>query len=595
MLDQLPTGVEALELIRQLESSEPVIHITRSERGAEALARFLSAALPDRSVEYFPPWDCLPFDSASPTPAAMGRRMAVLRRLQDADAGCIVIVPLQAMLQRLPPREAVHSHAIRTGEILDSEALQRFCEKAGYDHDERIDEPGEMAFHGGTIELFPAGDPLPCRLELADGRVSVIRRFDPVSQRSLSEVEEIVLVPVTELPPSDEARPRGGEHHLPKAYDRLSILSDHLPDARLTISAAALAAADDLLARIDEARKDASEGRADTPAADALYLNKGEWMTLAQQAQTLPFVEWQPVPAFATERRPRAFLARFLAAQAEEGRRLIFTAHSKAEQARLQRMVRQAGANEPQPAAAWAAAAEAGNAVLVADLDRGFVTGDLAVVTAADLFGSRAEQPDDLFKLSLPGQVQATGLELGDLVIHEDHGLGRLEGMEPLDGSAPGPEAIRLVYANDERLLVPSSEAGRIWRYGSGDAGIRLDRLRGAAWLKRRQTTREALDRLAADLVALTDARGRTEAPKLVPPARDYERFVSRFPYPATPDQVQAVRAALADMASGYPMDRLVIGDVGFGKTEVALRAAAAAALSGRQVVVAAPTTVLAR
>ena len=188
-----------------------------------------------------------------------------------------------------------------------------------------------------------------------------------------------------------------------------------------------------------------------------------------------------------------------------------------------------------------------------------------------------------------------TGLELGDIVVHEDHGLARLDGLEPLDAARPGAEAIRLTFARDERLMVPTHDAGRIWRYGSAEAGVALDRLRGTAWPRRRKSTAEALARLADHLVALARARDAATAPRLVPPARDYERFVARFPFQPTPDQAEAVRAVLKDMASGRPMDRLVIGDVGFGKTEIALRAAAAAALAGRQVAVCAPTTVLAR
>ncbi|WP_265500800.1 DEAD/DEAH box helicase [Paracoccus beibuensis] len=591
MDDHDPIAAEAVGLLDRLNPDTPTLHVTDGERRAEELARFLAAVLPDRQVLCLPPWDCLPFDSASPTPAAMGRRMAVLHRMKDAAPGTVAVMTVQSLLQRLPPESAIRSFPIRAGQPLDLPALRDFCSGAGYEEDERIDEPGEVAFHGTTVEIFPGGDRLPCRIELSDQGVTAIRRFDPVTQRSLSEVEVLDLFPVTELPPDVETRDRGAEHRLPRHYPRLTTVADHLPGAHLSMAPSVPAAGRVLLDRIAEAQADAAEGGAEPLAADALYLDRDAWAALVDGATLLPEPEGQPVPAFAAERRPRNRLSRFLDDQAGAKRRLLFTAHSPAEGKRLQRMLRQAGGAEPAPLASWSEARESGSALLVADLGRGFVTGDLAVVTAADLLGSRAQQPDDLSVFQSPWQVQATGIQIGDVVVHEDHGLARLDGIESLDGD----EAIRLVFANDERLLVPAHEAGGIWRYGSADAGVTLDRLRGTAWRKRRDATRKALDQLAEQLVALARERSQASAPKLVPPGRDFERFVARFPFPATPDQLAATREALGDMASGHPMDRLVVGDVGFGKTEIALRAAAAAALAGRQVAIAAPTTVLAR
>ncbi|MEE2861346.1 MAG: DEAD/DEAH box helicase [Pseudomonadota bacterium] len=591
MHDHDPIAAEAVALLKRLDAGAPTLHVTDGERRAEELARFLAGVLPGRAVLCLPPWDCLPFDSASPTPAAMGRRMAVLHRLQDPARDLVVVMTVQTMLQRLPPPSAIRSFRVRAGQALDLPALRDFCTGAGYEEDERIDEPGEVAFHGTTVEVFPGGAPLPCRIELSDGEVTAIRRFDPVSQRSLREVETLDLVPVTELPADDEDRRRGAEHRLPKAYPALSTVTDHLPGARLSMSDAVPDAGRTLLERIAEARADAAEGGGDPLAADALYLDANAWDACVQGADLLPKAGGQPVPAFAAERRPRNRLSRFLDAQAEAGRRIVLTAHSEPERRRLQRMVTQAGGREPQPVADWSQAMAQDSAVLIADLAVGHVTDDLAVVTASDLLGSRAQAPDDLASVPSSWQVHATGLQLGDIVVHEDHGLARLDGTEPLDGD----EAIRLIFDHDERLLVPAHEAGRIWRYGSAEAGVTLDRLRGSAWRRRRDATLKPLEKLAGQLVSLARQRSEATAPKLVPQGRDFERFVARFPFPATPDQLSAVRAALGDMAAGHPMDRLLVGDVGFGKTEVALRAAAAAALSGRQVAVAAPTTVLAR
>ncbi|MTE01577.1 DEAD/DEAH box helicase [Paracoccus sp. YIM 132242] len=594
MADPTPACVEALALLRGLGPNDRILHVTRDERGGEALAAFLRGALPGRRVLFLPPWDCLPFDSASPTSDAMGRRMAVLHQLQDPQEGDILVTPLSVLMQRLPPRHAARSFPVRVGQALDVAALEAFARAAGYDADDRVDEPGEIAIRGTTVEVFAGGDGHPCRIEMSDGVVTALRCFDPVTQRSTGEIEALEIVPVTELPPTDDAWERGAEHRLPKAWDALTILPDHMGDARITALPATLEAADRRLARLEEARAEAEEDGAYPLPLDALYLGAQEWAALASHIDTLPEPEWDAVPAFAAAARPRARLAQFLASDAAAGRRVVFVAGSEAERTRIMRMVAQADGRPPEPAADWAGCEGHDRAVLVADGGQGAVTGDLVVITAQDLMGSRAARRDNRQVPAQPG-LPSAGFELGDLVVHEDHGLARLEGLEPLDPANPGPEAIRLTFAGDQRLMVPTHDAGRIWRYGTAEAGVTLDRPGGTAWQKRRAATAEALARLADHLVALTRARDATTAPKLVPPARDYERFVARFPFQPTPDQDQAVRAVLADMGSGRPMDRLVIGDVGFGKTEIALRAAAAAALSGCQVAVCAPTTVLAR
>lgn len=592
MSDPHPPCVEALALLRHLGSDDRILHICRDERSAEALAAFLGAVLPDRRVLFLPPWDCLPFDGASPTPDAMGRRLAVLRQLQEPQPGDILLAPLSVLLQRLPPQDALRSFPIGIGKGLDTAALEAFALGAGYRIDDRIDEPGEIAIRGGTVEIFAGGDAFPCRIEHAEGSVTSLRHFDSVTQRSTAEIDRLDIVPVTELPPAADGWERGAEHGLPKAWPALTILPDHMAGARLSALAATLALAERRLARLEEARAEAEADGAYPLPADALYLGADEWADLASRIGQLSPGEWTAVPAFAAAARPRARLAQFLRSGALAGRRVLFVAASAAERARITRMATQAGGPAPAQAADWAEAVDQDRAVLLADLAEGAVAEDLVVITAQDLLGSRAGSATRVAPIQA---LPSAALELGDVVVHEDHGLARLEGLEQLDPKQPGAEAIRLTFAHDERLMVPTHDAGKIWRYGSAAAGVKPDRLRGAAWLKRRKATADALARLADQLVALAKARDAATAPKLVPPARDFERFIARFPFQPTLDQAAAVRAVLQDMASGRPMDRLVIGDVAFGKTEIALRAAAAAALAGRQVAICAPTTVLAR
>lgn len=592
MSNPLPPCVEALTLLREIGPEDRVLHVARDERTGEALAAFLRGVLPGRRILFLPPWDCLPFDGASPTPDAMGRRMAVLHQVQDAQPGDILVTPLSVLLQRLPPPEAVRSLSIRVGDPLDTAELEAFARSAGYTTDDRIDEPGEIAIRGGTLEIFAGGDALPCRIELSDGVVTSLRCFDPVTQRSTDDIDLLDIGPVTELPPAEDAWERGAEHRLPKAWQGLTTLPDHMTGARISALPETLALAERRLARLEEARAEAEADGAYPLPADALYLGMPEWAALASRIETLSPGDWTPVPTFAAAARPRARLAQYLDSKAVTGRRVVFVAGSGTERARITRMVAQAGGHLPAQVADWVEAEGHDRAILLSELAAGAVAGNVVVITAQDLLGSRAGSGNRIAPLQA---LPSMGLALGDIVVHEDHGLARLEGLEALDPDRPGKEAIRLTFAREERLMVPTHDAGKIWRYGTAEAGVKPDRLRGTAWPKRREATADALARLADHLVALARARDAARAPELVPPARDYERFIARFPYQPTPDQAGAVRAVLADMASGRPMDRLVIGDVGFGKTEIALRAAAAAALSGRQVAVCAPTTVLAR
>jgi transcription-repair coupling factor (superfamily II helicase) len=230
-------------------------------------------------------------------------------------------------------------------------------------------------------------------------------------------------------------------------------------------------------------------------------------------------------------------------------------------------------------------------------MDQGFADpqAGVAVIAARDVLGSRVALRPGLEGPSAAWLSEVAELHEGDIVVHLDHGVARLDGLEAVESEGLGGEAIRLEYAEGQRLLVPAAEAGRIWRYGSDEGEVSLDRLGTSGWEKRRAKVMKGLAETAQALIRAAGERQARAAPKLSPERAPYERLAARFPFEETPDQARAIRYALADLASGTPMNRLVIGDVGFGKTEVAMRAAAAAAFAGRQVAVLAPTTVLAR
>jgi transcription-repair coupling factor (superfamily II helicase) len=596
---------------------DPRIHVASSERRAEEIGRALAGLSSSLEVLVLPPWDCLPYDRASPSRDVMGRRMRVLQRLaRDGGAGCVVITSPEALVQKLPPRAVLADAFIvlERGQRLDRDALVRFATRTGYVTDDRIDEPGEIAFLGEVIDIFPADAPRPVRIMLAeDDRIDEIRTYDPLSQRSEGEIERLSLGPASEviLPPieTDEAlvqaqqsRPPGLEHGLPDHYGALETLFDLLPDARLSIdlkTTSRLADVENHVLEAFEARR--GLGALDGPVAcapAALYLLGPElqtalagWKTLLLDLDTI-----EPVPNLALQRNPGRAFCDFVQAHRDAHHRVVLTG-LRHEQRPLAKALSRGLGLKPEPVTDWDAATSVALGQVVSlqvDLDTGFVdaSAGLVVIAASDVVGGRmaarsAASPQDL--------LVEPDLRIGDVVLHEDHGVGVLRDLKTVEIDGIERDTLQLEYHGGDSLLAPIEEIGRIWRYGAEGSAVTLDRLKGDGWIKRRAEVSRQVDEAAAQLVALAKARQARTCEPVVPPKAAYVKFAARFAYPETPDQSAAIEAVLADLASGRPMDRLVCGDVGFGKTEVALRAAAAVALSGRQVALAAPTTVLAR
>jgi transcription-repair coupling factor (superfamily II helicase) len=591
------------------------VHVASSERRADEIGRALSGLAPSLQVLVLPPWDCLPYDRASPSRDIMGRRMRVLQRLDQGQLGqCVVVTSPEALAQKLPPR-SVLAHAFLTlkrGQPLDREALRRFAAASGYVADDRIDEPGEIALLGEVIDIYPADAPRPVRIVLGQaGEISEIRTYDPLTQRSEGELDALSLGPASEivLPPieTDEAlaqalnaRTPGVEHGLPGHYQTLETLFDLAPKARLSLDLKApgrLADVEHHVREAFEARRDL--GDLDGPAAadpSRLYL-LGADLAAAMAGWTAAKLDLSaiaPIPNLAVARNPgRAFCDLVQDRLAQH--RVVLTG-LKHEQRPLAKALARGLDLKPRPVADWqgALSAKPGEVVsLQVDLDAGYAdpAAGLIVIAASDVLGGRtAARSATSTDLSLEPD-----LRIGDVVLHEDHGVGVLRDLKTIEIDGVDRDTLQLEYQGGDTVLAPIEEIGRIWRYGAEAGAVSLDRLKGDGWSKRRAEVSAHIDEAARQLVALAKAREARTCDPLVPPKAAYARFAARFAYPETPDQAGAIEAVLADLASGRPMDRLTCGDVGFGKTEVALRAAAAVALSGRQVALAAPTTVLAR
>jgi transcription-repair coupling factor (superfamily II helicase) len=554
------------------------------------------------------PWDCLPYDRASPSREVMGRRMSALRDLlRPASGPRILVTTPDALLQRIPPR-AVWKTAltVHRGETADAPKLLKALSALGYVEDDRVDEAGEVAFRGEVIDLYPAGMNAPYRLEMEDGRYTAIHCYDPLTQRTVEATEELLVGPASELVGEEIDRLPGAEHALADAYPSLETVFDILPKARLDVEPRAEERRRGFLAQVVEAygdRKRADAGDAARPASppERLYLTEAEWASLSKERLTEAAGEAaRPTPVFAVAARPERAFTEFVGEELAAGRRVVLGAAAPADLKLMARRAQRAAGKAPEAVLSWADVLAAPRGTLLSlnvDLDVGFLeeASEVTVIAARDLLGSRAKTGDAEPAVVAPWQVEGDTFRSGDIAVHVDHGVAVLRGLEAVDTPSGARDTIRLEYAKGATLLAPVEEAARLWRYGAEEGAVALDHLNTDGWAKRRAKIHAEIELTARTLLELAAERERTEAPKLVPPPADYERFAARFPYAPTADQTRAIEETLADLASGRPMDRLVVGDVGFGKTEVALRAAAAAALSGKQVAVVAPTTVLAR
>ena len=561
-----------------------VLAAEADEVRAAALARALAAMMPAATVVVCPGTDALPGDEAPASPANVGQRVSALRTVRCTLAKrrrprIALITTGEALARACPTPAAFDAEPPRVtvGSACDLATLAETLTDLGYIADERVDEPGELALRGAVLDVFPADADAPLRIEVGDGHVVAIRSYDPADQRSTGEVTQRELGRVAE-PPLGEER---------------CTLIDHLPDATIVVSPAA----DDRRRRLLLLSADAAARGARRAAREVV--DEDAW-TAAMAERTVKALPkaGDPPPRFVEQRGPMRAFAKVAKAALAAGTRVVLLGSARDLRFLTKRIEKAVDASAT-ALDDWAAVAKAPKGsllTLAAPADRGFATKGVLAVAAADLIGSRADRDDGAVRRVDPDLLQTTEIRVGDTVIHEDHGIGTVAGLESLaeDGETGG-DAIKLVYARDAVRLVPVADADRLWRYGAEDDAVKLDTLDGKSWHERRVGIDATIAETARGLTNLAAERGERTAPVLDPDPAAYERFAAGFPFSETPDQLLAIEAVRSDLASGRPMDRLVIGDVGFGKTEVALRAAAIAALSGKQVALAAPTTVLAR
>ncbi|RKT43031.1 transcription-repair coupling factor [Thiocapsa rosea] len=599
----------------------------------------------------FPDWETLPYDVFSPLPELVSERLLTLHRLPGLDKG-VLVVPVGTLLQRLPPREYVdgQSLVLAVGDRLDLDATRRRLERAGYSCVSQVIGHGEYAVRGSLLDVFPMGSETPLRIDLFDQEVETIRTFDPETQRSQEKLEQVRMLPAREFPLTEEAisgfrqryrasfegdpqaslvyrevsegrTPGGLEYYLPLFFETTATLFDYLPAGVLALeSDACRETATTFIAgvaqRYEQRRHDIE--RPLLPPAK-LYLHPDE---MAGALNRLSGVLYQS-PEVPDRRKGYAAFHNFatttlppLAIQARAAepaqalqdflsmpdRRVLFVAESTGRREMLSEHL--AGFNiRARQVEGWQAFVEGDLdlALTVAPLERGLLLEDrgIALVTETQLYGERVRQERRRRARERDSDAivrNLTELTEGAPVVHEEHGVGRYLGLQTLQVCGMTTEFLALEYANGDKLYVPVSSLHLISRYtGASPENAPLHRLGGEQWDRIKRKAAQKAHDVAAELLDIYARRAAREGVACPAPGDDYAAFAAAFPFEETPDQLRAIEGVIADMEDAKPMDRVVCGDVGFGKTEVAMRAAFMAVQGGRQVAVLVPTTLLAQ
>lgn len=626
----------------------PVVVLAEDPAQADRLrAQLPWFAGPTLPLLGFPDWETLPYDAFSPHQDIISERIETLYRLPSLERG-FVVMAAPTLLQRLAPPAYVQATGLMlsTGERLDIDSLRARFEQAGYQCVAQVMEHGEFAVRGSLVDVYPMGSALPYRIDLFDDEIETLRTFDPETQRSIEKVESVRLLPAREFPFTEPAiqqfrqawrrrfegdpqrsslyrdvsqglAPAGIEYYLPLFHGEMASLFDYLPDNTLFLALpGSLETLEsfhtDLEARHEQRRHDSERP---ILAPDELYLAPQE-VTASLSARPRILVQRFEFPEadaerinFATAALPDLSIKPRAAEPADRLRafldsfpgRVLITAESAGRREYLQDLLRDQGLR-PRPVEGWQAfeRGDAHPALTVAPLEEGLLLDDagIALVTETQLLGRRVEQARRRRKGRDAERVVAdlNDLAIGAPVVHEDHGVGRFLGLNRLEVGGQVQEFLTLEYAGGDKLYVPVSSLHLVSRYtGASPEAAPLHRLGSDQWQKARRKAAERARDVAAELLDIHARRAAREGHAFEVHTEEYRQFASAFPFEETPDQQAAIEAVLADMAAPQPMDRVVCGDVGFGKTEVAMRAAFVAATAGRQVAVLVPTTLLAQ
>ena len=629
-----------------------ILIVTEDVQSAARLEGELKFFLGDnQAVISFPDWETLPYDVFSPLPELISQRLLTLYQLPSLQRG-ILITPVSSLMQRLPPRSFLDSHAlvVENGQRLDLDQTRHSLERSGYQCVSQVLSHGEFAVRGSLLDIFPMGSLEPYRIDLFDDEVDSIRTFDPETQRSQEKITRIRMLPAREFPLNEDGitrfrrnyrsqfegdlqrsliyqdvsegrAPNGLEYYLPLFYEETATLFSYLPENRLIIHFEGIRENADEFYRQVETRYEERRYDLERPllppreiylTVDELFAQLKQGISVALQRNEIPkrakgFAGYfnfdtslpPPVAFQARAQRPAQALQDFIAAHEL---RILFIAEGAGRREILLGTLRDLGIN-PKVVRHWRefASGDSPIGLCVAPMEQGLwlKQAGIVILTETQLYGERVRQERRRRKVSQdPDQIvrNLTELNIGAPVVHEDHGVGRYLGLQTLEVGGMTTEFLTLEYARGDKLYVPVASLHLISRYaGASPDNAPLHRLGGEQWEKLKRKAAKQVRDVAAELLEIYARRAARQGIAFPEAGDEYRAFAASFEFEETPDQQQTIDAVLADMASHQPMDRVVCGDVGFGKTEVAMRAAFMATQGNRQVAVLVPTTLLAQ
>lgn len=658
-LSSIPSGYDSFLVGQfALSGSEDIIYIVSDGAELARAASTLQYMYPELKVLRFPAWDTVPYDRVSPNSGIMSERVETLAELAlhpKEKKPRVIITSVGAVLQKLPPAKIFlnSSREVRVGERLNFNDFLHYAAVNGYTRVEQVIEQGEYAVRGDIIDIFPVGSQEPLRIDLFDEEIERIRTFDAMSQRTTGEIKKYTFQVVNEVildantiknfrsayreafgaafnedeiyeAISNGKKYLGYENWLPFFYsDPLPSLFDYLPSAYIIsgkdVEQAAHSKTESIIDYY-QARLEALQVKSDSEIdvyrpikPELLYLQATELKSIFERRKavsltnlSLPEAEKVhncgvlPIRNFSSAHNSGAAkvytdLKDYLQEYAKSKK--IIACYTEGSRERLFGLMNEYEIPNLSYAETWSEAIEKSSqktVLVVMPLSHGFKTSDMIVIAEADILGERKQHKvKKITSKDLIADISA--LSVGELVVHIEHGIGRFMGLENIMAGGAPHDCLKIIYANEAKLFVPVENIDVVSRYGIEDENIELDTLGGVAWQAKKAKVKQRIKDIAEKLIKIAAERQLKKADCYVPPQGLFDDFCARFPYNETDDQLNAISDVMADLNASIPMDRLICGDVGFGKTEVALRAAFAVAVSGAQVALIVPTTLLAR
>ena len=653
-LSGAPDGFDANILSNFItEKQKSIIFVARDDKRLDLMRKSLWFFSPNIPILDFPSWDCLPYDRVSPNADVSSARMATLAALSSGfEAPIVLLTTLNAITQYIPNRTIVsnNSFVAIVGRTINVKELRAYFSKMGFVQTPTVTEPGDYAIRGGIIDVFPPGESGPVRMDLFGDELESARRFDPVTQRTVENLDRIEFAPVSEVilddvsinrfrnnyrkefgsagldDPLYEAisagrKHQGYEHWAPYFHDGMETIFDHLPNAVIFM--------DENIERIHTSRWDGindqyearlealnSKNRLETVykpiKPELFYLSPDDLFDLLNNREQRKFIVL-PQPTGPNSLDMRARIGRNFAPERQneelglfeefakhiiEKRKttsVIIASMSLGARERLYGLLQDQGLSGMVNIKTWKDINQAIGSISLAvwHLEHGFEAPGLTIISEQDVLGELIIRKTNKKRRAKDFLTEASSLSVGDLVVHVDHGVGRYRGLETVKAAGAPHDCLLLEYANNDRLYLPVENVELLSRYGH-ETGL-LDRLGGSAWQAKKAKLKERIREMADKLLRIAAERSLRKSEILEVSPDKWNAFCARFPYVETDDQLNAIEDVVSDMSSGKPMDRLICGDVGFGKTEVALRAAFIAASAGTQAAIIAPTTLLAR